>query len=253
MPTEDGFAPDEPLPLFLSGHDDEREPRGAPLLLNARILVITTTLIGCALALWLGHPAKVFADITASLTGPSTSHPEIVQATVKNQSTADARALPTSLPATATRAPTRDDIAAAFDGAAQKQAETSEAPSALLQQFQAWAARQDDRVQVKPPVEDVRAQVEPVPPADASRPQDLQDAQAPARSIRKHRKTRSVQNARAEMRPPRNPRPRLLHNPNVPVDARPTQEVRAQDQSVQGAPIQGAQGPSFLQNFGWHQ
>ena len=33
MPTEDGFTPDHPLPLFLSGHADEHEERGSLLLL----------------------------------------------------------------------------------------------------------------------------------------------------------------------------------------------------------------------------
>ena len=45
MPTEDDFGPEDPLPLFLSGHADENEQQGSLLLLNAGILVMTAALV----------------------------------------------------------------------------------------------------------------------------------------------------------------------------------------------------------------
>jgi hypothetical protein len=68
MPIRDGFDPNHPLPFLLSGHADEHGERGSLLLLNASILVLVASLVGMAILLSLGNPAKVFADIKASLT-----------------------------------------------------------------------------------------------------------------------------------------------------------------------------------------
>ena len=68
MPTEDGFTSDHSLSRFPSGHADEHEERGSLLLLNAAILLLVASLIGMATVLSFGNPAKVFADIKASLT-----------------------------------------------------------------------------------------------------------------------------------------------------------------------------------------
>jgi hypothetical protein len=62
------------------------------------------------------------------------------------ESTAGAQALPP----TATDAPTRDEIAAAFKTAYQSQTEIDQPTAeALFKQFQAWAAEQDARAQVR--------------------------------------------------------------------------------------------------------
>jgi hypothetical protein len=197
MPTEDGFPPDHPLPLFLSGHADEHE-RGSLLLLNAIILVITAILVGMAAALSLGNPLKVYTDIKASPTAISTLQPDTVQPTPTIQSTTDSQALPP----TARVAPTRDEIPATFDSADQSQGEISAAPpGALLKQFQAWVAKEDARAQIKP---DAQAQV-------------LQSAQTPVSSIQKHRTVRPVQNARAEIR---HPRARVRPDQNGRVEVR---------------------------------
>jgi len=233
VPTEDGFVPEHPLPLFLSRRVDKQERRESPLLLNASIFVITAALVGIAMAFSLENRVKVFADIKASLTETSAAQPDAVQSTPTTQSTAAAQALPLA----ARGAPTRDQLVDAIDPPGQSQTEINETPSgALLKQFQAWAAEQDARAQVESerPLQRTRAEVEPVRPVQDARAQDLlssQNAQAPDRSIQKHRKVRPVQNARAEIRPPRNP-----------------QDARGQDQSVQNA-----QAPSFLQGLGWHQ
>jgi hypothetical protein len=173
VPTEDGFTPDHPLPLLLSGHADEHEERGSLLLLNASILLLVASLVGMAIILSWGNPAKVFADIKASLTDISALQPDTVQSTPTIQSTADAQALPP----TASGAPTRDGTPAGSDSADQSQAEISAAPpGALLKQFQAWAAKEDAR----------GAQIEAVRPAQDARAQVLQNAQARVLRIQKH-------------------------------------------------------------------
>jgi hypothetical protein len=159
MPTKDGFTPDHPLPLFLSGHADEHEERGSLLLLNASIVVLVASLVGMAILLSFGNPAKVFADIKASLTDISALQPDTVQTTP-----------------TAWGAPARDEIATTFDTAHQSQAEIRAAPpGASLIQFQDWAAK-----------EDARAQIETVRPVQDARAKALQNAQARFVPGRKH-------------------------------------------------------------------
>ena len=188
MPTGDGFNPDHPLPFFLSGHADGHEERGSLLLLNASIVILVASLIGMAILLSFGNPAKVFADIKASLTDISAVQPETDQSTPTIQSTADAKALPP----TARGALTRDEIATTFDTADQSQAEISEAPSgAFLKQLQDWAAK-----------EDARAQIETMPPAQDARAQALQSAQARVLPIQKQK---PVQNTRTQIQNQRNP------------------------------------------------
>ena len=241
MPTEDDFTSDHSLPLFLSGHADEPEERGSLLLLNASIFVLVASLVGMAIILSLGNPAKVKAsltDISALQPGTVQSTPTIPSApTVQSaadaqaiQSTADAQALPP----TARGAPTRDEIAAASEPAGQSQTDVSEDPSgALLKQFQAWAAK-----------EDAPAQVEPVQPVQDTPAQVVQNAPAPAQPTQKHKGVRHVQNARAE--PVQNPRPQVRREQNAQVQVPPVPDARAQDQ-----PVQNAQAPWLLQSFGW--
>jgi hypothetical protein len=231
------------LPLFLSGHAEER---GSLLLLNASIFVLVASLVGMAIILSLGNPAKVFADIKASLTDISALQPGTVQSTptipsaptVQSaaeaqavQSTADAQALPP----TAKDAPTRDEIAAAPEPAGQSQTENSEpASEALFRQFQAWAAE-----------EGTRAQVKPVQPAQDAPAPVVENAPAPVRPMQKQR-ARSVQDARAETLHVQKPRAKDLREQNAQVQAPHVTDARALDQSVQNA-----QAPSFLQSLGW--
>ena len=159
MPTEDDFTSDQSLPLFLSGHADEHEERGSLLLLNASIFVLVASLVGMAIILSLGNPAKVFADIKASLTDISALQPDTVQTTP-----------------TAWGAPARDEIATTIYTAHQSQAEIRAAPpGALLKQFQDWVAK-----------EDAGAQIETVRPAQDARAQGLQNAQARVLPIQTH-------------------------------------------------------------------
>jgi hypothetical protein len=168
VPTKDGFTPDHPLPLFLSGHGDEHEERNSLLLLNASILVLVASLVAMAVLLSMGNPAKVFADVKASLTDISAVQPDTVQSTPVTQSTADDKALPP----TATGEPVRDEIAITPDTNNQSQAEIR---AALLKQFQDWAVK-----------EDARAQTETLRPAQDARAQVLQRAQPRVLPAKKH-------------------------------------------------------------------
>jgi hypothetical protein len=147
---EDDFTSDDPLPLFLSGHADEHEERGSLLLLNAGILLLVASLVGVAIILSWGNPAKVFAAVTASPTNISADQSTpTIPSTPRLQSTVDARA-----------------IQSTPDG------------QALLKQFQAWAAKQDAPAQVEPvqSVQDARAEIRPVqnPRPKLRREQNLQ-------------------------------------------------------------------------------
>ena len=164
MPTEDDFGPEDPLPLFLSGHADENEQQGSLLLLNAGILVMTAALVGIAITLSWGNPVKLFADVTASRTDFSARWPGTDQSRPKIQLPPDAQG---SAP-TARGAPARGEIAATSEPANQSQTENNEPPAEVLfRQFQAWAAKEDARAQVEPvqqvepmhPVQDARAQI----------------------------------------------------------------------------------------------
>jgi hypothetical protein len=234
MPTKDGFNPDYPWPL--SADEPEQQDIGkawdraviSSRVLWASILVATATAIGIAV-LSVGNPATLFADVTASLVDKSAPPPGTDQSTPTIQSTADAQALPP----TAKDAPTRDEIAAAPEPAGQSQTENNEPSSeALFRQFQVWVAEEGTRAEVKP------VQAAPAPVAE--------NAPAPVRPMQKHRRARSVQNARAEIRHVRKPRANVPREQNAQAQVPPVTDARARDQSVQNAPA-----PSLLQSFGW--
>jgi hypothetical protein len=238
VPTEDDFAPEDPLPLFLSGHAGENKQRGSLLLLNASILVLTATLVGVAITLSWGNPVKIFADVTASRTDFSSRWPDAeIQSTPKVQLTRDAQG---SAP-TARAAPDHDEIAAASERANQSQTENSEpANEGLFKQFQAWSAKEDARAL------DARAQVEPVQDAPAP---VAENAPAPVQPMPKHRKAKSIQDAQAESRHVQKPRARIVRQEqNAQGQAQPVQDARAQEQ-----PAQSTQPPSFLQSLGLQQ
>jgi hypothetical protein len=226
VPTEDDFAPEEPLPLFLSGHADQKERRGSLLLLNAGILVMTTTLVGIAFALSWGNPAKVFAEATVSRTDFSARWPGTeIQSAPKIQLTRDIKGSAAAATPTVTGAQDHGEIAAASEPANQSQAENN-GPSSeeLFKQFQAWSAEQDARV------DDARAEVEPAQGAPAP---VTENAPAP---VPKHRK-RYVQKPRAR-----------VAQQQQNGQGQPVQDARAQQQ-----PAQSTQPPSFLQSLGLHQ
>jgi hypothetical protein len=236
MPTNDGFTPNHPLPLFLSEHADEPDFEKAwdravisSRILKTSILVVTASVIAILL---VENPVALFANVTASLVNISALQPGTDHSTPTIQSTAGTQALPP----TATDAPTRDEIAAAFEPADQSQTEVSQPPAeALFKQFQAWSAEQNARAPVGPvrPVQDAPAQV-------------VQNAPPQVRPVQKHRQVRHMQNARAEIRREQNPRAKVQREENARVPVAPVQDARAQDPAGQNA-----QAPSLLPSFGW--
>lgn len=259
MPTTDDFDPDNPLPSFLS-HADEHEQWGTPEyklpgtspILKASLLAIAVMVGGIALAVWLGKPVKVFADAAASLTDSSAAQRSADPTAPPIQSAADA---PVSAPIPV-GAPAQEAFAAVAEPAPQARTENSEPPSgALLSQFQAWAAKQDAQAPwPAQPLDTAPAQpldTAPAQPAETTPAQVAENDPAPERPMHKHRKARSVQNARAEIRHVQKPRARLAREQNAPGLAPPVQDARAQGQPVQT--MQNAQPPSFLQSLGLHQ
>jgi hypothetical protein len=270
MPTKDGFTQDYPLPVFLSECADEPEQPGIDIawdravissrILKTSILVVTATAIAI---LWVGNPAALFANVTASLvdisafqdqstpTIQSTAGAEALPRTARDAPPVNPGATPESAPpsddkTSARDAPTRDKIAAAVKPADQSQTEISEPPAeALLKKFQAWAADEDAQALVVQPVQNARAQVGSVQPVQDAQEQVVQNVPALVRPRQQQRHIRRAQNARAEIQPERHSRAKVRRKQNARVQVPHIQDARAQDQSVQNA-----QAPSFLQSLG---
>jgi hypothetical protein len=212
------------IPLFLSDHTEELEKpvigkawhRAAisSRILKTSILVVTAAAIVFAIRL-VGNPLVLFTNTTASLV--ATSAPQDgAQSMPTIQSTADAQALPP----TASEAPTGEEIAAASSIAYQSHTENPQpAADGLFKEYQAWAAEEDARTQVRP----VQKQVRPV--------QNARGEVGPARTAR----AKVVKNARAQVRREQN------------VQVRPVQNTQAQAQ-----PVQNAQPTWLLQSLGGH-
>ena len=232
MATKDGFDPDDALPLILSA--DEPEPgigsdRAVISLrfVMASFLFVTATTIGISI-LSVRNPVTLFADVTASVDssapqpGTDESMPSIQSAVI--QSTADAE-----VPQTAKDVPTSE--ISASEPARQTQAENSEASSeTLFREFQAWSAEQDARDSAKPVQDD--------PPSVA------ENAPASVRPMQKHRRDRTVRNARADIIQRVQKRGANIQRQNERAQARPVQNARAQT-----LPVQYAEPPSFLERL----
>ena len=219
------MATNDLISLRLSVHAEEPQQVGilkawdravtASQIMKMSILVETTA--GIVFAVLSVENPIVLANATASLVGTSAPQ-DGTQSMPKIQSTADAPAL---LP-TASEAPTGDEIAAALKTADQSQTDTRQpSPEAPLNQFQARAAEDDARPQVRPvqPVQDAQAQV-------------VQNAPEQARPVQKQRQVRPVQNAGAKV--VKNARAQLQRARNR-AQVRPEQNAQTQVRSVQNA------------------
>jgi hypothetical protein len=257
MATKDGFQPD-PSPIFLSRHAEETEQPDigkawdiatiSSRILKTSIVAATVTAIGIAI-LSIGNPVALVANVTDWWVDKPALQPDADPSTSTIQSIASTQDSPT----TTTDAPARDQIAAAVEPADQSaaavepsvrsatavepsdqsQAEVSQPLNeALFKQFQAWAAE-----------EETRAQAGPAQPVQAAPVRAVQEAPAQVRPAKKQRRARSVQNARAEIRPQRNHRAKVRQEQDA--QAPPVADPRAQDQSMQNA-----QPPSLLQSLG---
>ena len=108
-----------------------------------------------------------------------------------------------------------------------------------MEQFQAWAAKQDAEAQF------AKAEA-PVQPAEAAPVQIARDEPAPEEPVQRHGTTSSLRNARAEM--PHVQKPRAKIRRTELRQATPIQDALAVQQ-----PVQNAQQSSFMQSFGWTQ
>jgi hypothetical protein len=243
MATKDGF------PLFLSEQaDNTGQPEIGEIwdraaissrILKATIFAGVATAIAIAI-LWVGNPAALVANVTASWVDASALQPATDPSTSTVQTAAGTRDLPT----TTTDAPTRDEAAAAVESADQSQAGTGQPlTEGLFKQFQNWAAEEDARTQVTPvqPAQDLP----PVQPMQAPPVRVAQDAPAQVQPVKKHRQVRSVHNARAEIRPHRNPRAKIREEQNARAQIPPAPDARAQEE-----PVQNSQTPWLLQSLG---
>jgi hypothetical protein len=257
MATRDSFPSDDPSPLFLSDYVEYTEdPRQPDILdpwdgtvissrsLKRSILLATVAPIVLAL-LWVANPAALFANVTATqvdISAPRAGSGQSIAGRV---------------------VPTREEIAAAFRAASRNQAKNGQSSAtALLQQFQIWAAEEEPRVEMTAASEaadqtgtrrpsgeallkqfqtwavseDSGAQVAAAEPAPDDRAQIMQDAQvqdaraedvqtARAQVRPMHQQIRRLRNARAEMRPEQHPRAKV----------RPVQH--AQDRSAQNVEV----------------
>jgi hypothetical protein len=246
------MATKDSVPLFLSEHaeDEHAEDFEQPdtgkawdiavissRILKASILGVMAAAIGFAI-LSVGNPVALLANATAFLV--ATSPP---------QDGTGAQALPP----TASEAPTGDETAAPFETADQKQTQPS--AEALLSQFQAWAANEDARAEVRPvqPAPDAQsrpaqdAQSRPaqaqLQPAQDVQSQPAQDARPQIRPVQRHRQLRRVQDARAEIRAAKNLRAKVRRKHYARVEVRPVQDAQAQQQPI-------PQAPSLLQSLG---
>ena len=236
MATEDGFQPDRP-PIFLSRNAEETEQPDvgktwdiatlSSRIVRASILAVVVTGIGIAI-LSVGNPVALVANVTDWWVDKPALQSEPDPATPPIQTIAATQ----DFPATTMDAPARDETAAIGQPADQSQAENGPpVTEELFKQFQAWAAEEETRAQAR------AGQAAPVRIA--------QDAPAQVRPVKKQRRARSVQNARAEIRPQRHHRARVQEEQDPRGPLPPVADPRAQDPSGQNG-----QTPTFLQSLG---
>ena len=240
MATKDGFQPDR-SPIFLSEYAEKTEPLDigktwdiaviSSRIFKMSIWAVVATAIGIAI-LSVGDPVALVENVAATWVEKPALQPDAGPSAPAIQSIVGTQDLP---PTTTSDAPVRDEIAVASEPADQNQTAIGQPPAeALLKEFEAWAAKEDSR-----------AQVVPVQPAQAAPVQVAQDAPAQAQPKKKHRRARSVHDARAEIRTQRNHRARVREEQNARVEVPAVPDARAQEQSVQNA-----QTPSLLQSLG---
>jgi hypothetical protein len=201
--------------------------------------------------------AKLFTNAKAFLVALSAPQDGTREQTPVIQPTAGAQAFPP----TASQALTDNDIAAPLKTAEQSQAEIRQAPTeSLLGQFQAWAAGQDARADVRPvqpvqdaptpPVQDAQA-----PPVQEAQADPVQEARAEVQPVEKPRRVRHVKNVRAEIRARQNHRTQNYRAQNRRAKVERIENARVQDRPLRDArapepPLQNARPPTFLESIG---
>ena len=248
MAIKDAFQPDR-SPIFLSDRSENAEQPDigkawavaaiSSRILKASMLVAMATALGIAV-LAMGDPVELVANVTASWTDKPALQPEAEPSAPAVQSAAVTQ----DSPPTTTDAPASEQVAVASEPAGQAQAETGQPISeALFKQFQAWAAEAETRTPVEP-VQSAQ-DVPPVQPIQDAPVRVTQDTPPQAQPVKKHRRARSVHNARAEIRPQRHYRARAREEQSAPIPIAPVPDARAPE-----PPLQNSQTPSLLQSFG---
>jgi hypothetical protein len=261
MTMRDGFPSDDPSPLFLSDYVYPEEPEQLDAwdgtVISSRSLkrsVLLATVAPIVLALlWVSNPVALFANVTATQVDASASRIGIAHS------------------AAARLAPTREEIAAAFRAASQNQPKGGQSSAtALLQQFQIWAAEEPPRNETVAAVEpagqtgsgtrqpsgqalltqfqtwaaaeDSATQVASAEPVQDDRAPAVQDARAQELL---DAWAKDVQNARAEARPVQKHQ-QVRHAQSVRTKVRPVQTARAE-----ARPAQSTEAPWPLRRLDW--
>jgi hypothetical protein len=152
--VKDRFPPNEPIPLFLSGPDEETERSGVRKVVSSQV-VRKAALVFAAVAIVFAvvsvGNAILFASVTASQVSKPAPRDGSGHSTPAVQSTASAEAVPGTPPG--------DELVTAFRSALENKVEVDQARAeALFNQFQAWAAEEHAQAPPGPqqPVQDVR-------------------------------------------------------------------------------------------------
>jgi len=165
---KDRFPTNDPIPLFLSGPDEETELSGVRKVVSSQVFRKAALVFAAvAILFWIvsvGN-AILFANVTASHVSPPAPLDGSGHSTPAIQSTASAEPEPGSQ--------LGDELAAAFKSALEHKAEVDRARAeALFSQFQAWAVEEDAQALPVPqqPVQDVRTDIVQSPPLPKRRP-----------------------------------------------------------------------------------
>jgi hypothetical protein len=165
---KDRFPPNDPIPLFLSGPDEETELSGVRKVVSSEVFrkaALVFAAVAIVFAVVSVGNAILFASVTASQVSPPAPGDGSGHSTPAIQSTASAEAVPGSQ--------LGDELAAVIKSALENKAEVGRARAeALFNQFQAWAAEEDAQALPGPqrPVEDVRTDIVQSPPLPKRRP-----------------------------------------------------------------------------------
>jgi hypothetical protein len=162
------IAPNDPMPLFLSGPVARTERSGVRKFVSSEVFrkaAFVIAAIAIVFAVVSVGNAILFASVTASQASPPAARDASGDSAPAIQSTASAEDLPGSQ--------LGDELAAAIKSARENKAEVDRARAeALFNQFQTWAAEEDAQALPAPqqPVRDVRTDVVQSPPLPKRRP-----------------------------------------------------------------------------------
>ena len=166
--VKDRFPPNDRIPIFLSGPDEEAEQSGVRKVVSSKVfrkVVLVFAAVAVVFAVVSVGNAILFASVTVYQVGTPAPRDGSGHSTSAIQSTVSAEALPGTPPG--------DELTAAFKSALENKAEVDQPRAeALFNQFQAWAAEEDAQAPARAPqpVQDVRTHIVEHPPLPKRRP-----------------------------------------------------------------------------------